>query len=126
MRRWLFAALAVLMASPAFAAEDDPCVTQRNTIEMNECSRRQMQAAEDNLNSTYRTALASLEKQPGDVKKQLVQAQRNWIKFRDTNCNAVLAKNADASLRTVLYLGCMQKLAEERTEHLKLWFLPQH
>ena len=122
--RWCGVAL-VLVAATASAAEDDPCVTQRNTIEMNECARRQMQGAEDGLNTTYRAAIAALDKQ-GDIKKQLIQAQRHWIKFRDTNCNAVLAKNADGSLRTVLYLGCMKQLAEERTQQLRLWFLPQH
>lgn len=126
---WL---LASSVGELACAAEDtDPCVTQRNTLEINACSKRRLDEAEADLNSTYQAALAKLALPDGlgrgqnDIRKRLIEAQRHWVTFREKNCDAVLMLNADGTVRTYMYLSCKQQLAEERTKQLRLWFAQQ-
>jgi len=106
-----------------------PCATQRNTLEINACAKQNLDRAEEELNATYKAALALLSAPDGlgrkqdAIRQQLVEAQRDWVTFREKNCDAVLLKNADGTIRTYVYLSCRQQLAEDRTKELSLWFL---
>lgn len=112
-------------------AQEDPCVTQRNTREINACVKQQLDVAEAELNAAYKEVLARLAKPDGlgrpqdGVRARLVEAQRHWIQFREKNCDALLMQEADGSARSSQYMGCKRELAQQRTEQLRRWFLPQ-
>jgi uncharacterized protein YecT (DUF1311 family) len=113
------------------AESTDPCVTQKDTLEINACTKRQFDAAEADLNSTYKAVLAKLALPDGlgrgqdAIRRLLVESQRHWVTFRERNCDAVQLLNADGAIRTYMYLSCRQQIAEERTKQLRLWFFEQ-
>ncbi len=110
---------------PVQAQLDDPCVTQRNTVEMEQCGKTQFAQAEKELNQAYQVLLKKLSL-PDEadlkyslVKKQLVTAQRAWLTFRENDCKALETYNAGGSIRSIAYLNCMVNHTEERTKDLQ-------
>jgi uncharacterized protein YecT (DUF1311 family) len=106
------------------ARAQDPCVTQRNTLEMNQCATQTLKKADAELNAVYRKVILkfSTPDEPGipysEFKKQIVDAQRAWITFRDKDCNAVLAINSPGTISFVIQAGCLQSRTEHRTTEL--------
>lgn len=119
----------ICFALNAVSVSDEPCTTQRNTQEINACAKQEFDAAEAELNATYKAVLAMLAEPDGlgrpqvGIEKRLVEAQRHWVQFREKNCDAALLINADGSVRSSQYLGCKRQLAQQRTEQLRRWFL---
>ena len=56
-----------------------------------------------------------------EMKKKLIVAQRAWVKFREADCAAVYAKSASGTMRTGLFIGCMQSHAEQRIKTLEAY-----
>lgn len=115
--------LAMLMpCSGAFGLDCQKAIT---TPDLNACASIDQKKAEANLNKVYQRVLKTLERgdsatsSDASVRNALVAAQRAWIKFREAGCNAVHQKYADGSIRTVMYLGCMQSHAERRIKDLE-------
>src|SRR6516165_4786909 len=65
--------------------EYSTCVGKSNgvTIEMINCILAETMRQDARLNENYKKLIAKL---PTERKNALVEAQRAWIKFRDTNC----------------------------------------
>ena len=104
---------------------EDPCETQRNTIEMTVCAKKQFDQGEKELNQSYQSLLKKLSR-PDEadirysaVKKQLVAAQRAWVTFRENDCQALKTFNEGGTISSIVYLGCMVSHADERTKNLR-------
>jgi len=123
--RKILMGLFFLLPLTALAQTEDPCVTQRNTIEMNECAQKQFEQGDRQLNQAYQTLLKKLsQKDEQDmhysaVKQYLVAAQRAWVTFRENDCKAMYTYNEGGTIRTIAYLGCMTSHAAERTKDLQ-------
>jgi uncharacterized protein YecT (DUF1311 family) len=114
------AVLAAAVGSASAAALD--CSNPKDTPETNQCAAIEQRAAEAKLNQTYQRVLKSLDdggKESAASKAKLVIAQRAWVKFREADCDAVFEKWAGGTIRTVMYLGCMQNHAEQRIKDLE-------
>jgi len=102
--------MGLLLIAPPFAAADSNMTKEYSncmdksggvTAAMLECSSDEKARQDALLNQNYKTLMAKLS---AKRKKTLLEAQRAWIKFRDTNCSfyfdpqggtaAVLAGNA--------------------------------
>ena len=109
----------------SFAATEDPCVTQRNTIEMDACAQKQFDQGDARLNQSYQSLLKkyaqkSTPEGPNEaITKYLITAQRAWVTFRENDCKAVYSLNEGGTLRNIAYLGCMTQHAEQRTKDFK-------
>lgn len=119
---------AVLATAPAFAEEADPCATQRNTIEVNECAAGKLAAKDKELNAAYDKLMKSLAPKYKEdttdyaaIKEKLVEAQRDWIKFRDNDCDAKYRLNASGTVRGLVAINCKIEHTELRTKQLKRW-----
>jgi uncharacterized protein YecT (DUF1311 family) len=66
--------------------------------------------------ATYKLALA---KQDSTGKKLLVEAQRAWIKYKETNCKSATDQYRGGSIQPLIYYSCLTELTEERTGKLK-------
>lgn len=94
------------------------------TPDVNACARMDFNAIEKKLNDTYRQVLKSLNKPDergmsyAKIRKDLVDAQKAWVVFRQKDCDAVFTFHAGGTIRTVMYLGCMQRHAENRIKDL--------
>lgn len=96
------------------------CNNALTTVEMNECASIDQKVVEAKLNATYQATLKSLdERKATNVRKKLVQAQRAWVRFRENDCAAVYALHADGTIRTLLWIGCMQSRTEQRIRELE-------
>ena len=125
----LWFSLALLFASAhCFGQSADPCKSQNNTLEIDECGKLTLKAKDKELNQAYQALLKSLKPDnKGDdtnfaeVKKRLLEAQRAWITFRDNDCKAKLTLWASGTIRGAMYLGCLTERTEQRTKELRNW-----
>jgi uncharacterized protein YecT (DUF1311 family) len=118
----------LLATTPAFAEEADPCATQRNTLEINECAAGKLAMKDKELNAAYDKLLKSLAPKYKEdatdytaIKEKLVEAQRDWIKFRDNDCDARYRLNAGGTIRGLVALNCKIEHTELRTKQLRRW-----
>lgn len=124
---WLSLTLLTFSAL-CFGQSSDPCKTQSNTLEINECGKLTLKEKDRELNQAYQALMKSLKPDDkGDdtnfteVKKKLQDAQRAWITFRDNDCQGKLALWASGTIRGALYLGCLAERTEQRTKELRNW-----
>jgi uncharacterized protein YecT (DUF1311 family) len=124
MTRSGFMLVLALACAPALALD---CKNAMTTPDINECASIEQKKIEARLNKVYQRVLKSLDQAEGnnggnaEMKKKLVAAQRAWVKFREADCDAVFEKHADGSIRTVMYISCMQRRAERRIEDLEIY-----
>lgn len=85
------------------------------TMDMIECITGETQRQDARLNKAYKTVMAELA--PAR-KKQLLEAQRAWIKFRDTNCSFYDDPDGGTMAR-VSANGCMLTTTAERARELE-------
>ena len=128
MNHFLIAILISVASVGAQAQVSDPCKTQRNTQEIDECGKRTLQEKDKELNVAYQKLLKSLapsdkadDTDYGSVRKQLTEAQRAWITYRDSDCKAKLTLNASGTIRGAVYFGCMEERTVQRTKELRAW-----
>ena len=86
-------AFGLLLNAPALAAADSElsqtysaCMDKSKgvTSEMLDCISAEFTRQDDRLNENYKRLMSKLS---GKRKEGLLEAQRAWIKFRDTNCS---------------------------------------
>ncbi|MFZ2266821.1 MAG: lysozyme inhibitor LprI family protein [Azonexus sp.] len=128
MKKSLLFTLGLLACSASFAQDADPCLTQRNTGEMDECGKQTLARKDKELNAAYQALLKQLvADDPRDAadfaetRKLLLDAQRTWIKFRDADCKGKLVLYAGGSMRGSVYFRCMTEHTEQRTKELLKW-----
>ena len=128
MKSALLASLLCFATGATFAQPVDPCATQRNTVEINECGKLTLIQKDKELNAAYQKLLRKLvpsdksdDTSYEDVKKLLIEAQRNWIRFRDADCKGQLRLHEGGTIRGAVYLGCLAERTEQRTKELLKW-----
>jgi uncharacterized protein YecT (DUF1311 family) len=119
--------IALLLLACSASAAAINCANAITTLDINECASREQAKVEAKLNKVYQRVLKSLDKPDeelekySEMKKKLIVAQRAWVKFREADCDAVYAKSASGTMRTVLFIGCMQSHAEKRIKELEAY-----
>ena len=103
----------LLCTAPAFA---DDCDNATNQAAMNQCAADAYAQADKLLNQTYKDVMAKLE----PVRQEaLKQAQRDWIKYRDSHCKSEAASVQGGTLYGAIMNGCLAEVTKDRTEKLK-------
>lgn len=139
MTRLLAVAFALALAVPPFAfssltapavADDGPPVDCANisgsTYEINICSERDFEAADEKLNAVWKRVLAGIAESDGESpwdakswEKKVREAQRAWVAFRDADCkDAVPMEWTGGTGTTAAVLGCMTEKTNVRTKEL--------
>ncbi|UCI09716.1 lysozyme inhibitor LprI family protein [Mesorhizobium sp. B1-1-8] len=108
---------AVLFVSmPAFAFAQDECYSNaKDQASMDQCADAAFKKSDKQLNELYKQIEARL-KDDADTKKLLIQAQRDWAKFRDAECDFQTAGAAGGSMMPMLVAQCMGGLTQSRVE----------
>lgn len=103
------------------------CKKALTTSDINECARAEQKIVEAKLNKTYQRVLKGLD-QPdnetekySEMKQKLIEAQSAWGQFRKADCDAVYARYAGGTIRSVMFIGCMLQHAEQRIEALEAY-----
>ncbi|MEW9614324.1 lysozyme inhibitor LprI family protein [Shinella sp. S4-D37] len=126
------AALLLLSAPLTFAQDGEPAVDCENAqvqIEMNICTGRDYQAADDELNAAYKVTMAAARKMDEQAREMgdqyvgavdaLKRAQRAWIGYRDGQCALAGFEARGGSMEPMLVSGCLADLTRKRTAELK-------
>ena len=115
----------LLVVTSASAEITSPCGTQNNTLQINACAASELAAKDKDLNKAYEKLIRDLVAAYKDdttnykaVKENLAEAQRNWIKFRDQDCNAKYQLNESGTIRNLVALSCKIEHTEQRTRQL--------
>jgi len=117
-------AVAALLSSgfPACASEPElssrysSCLDRAGgvTISMIDCIRAELALQDVKLNANYKLLGVNLS---SFRKKQLVDAQRAWLSFRDANC-AFYADPDGGTLATVMAQDCLLNMTASRANEL--------
>ena len=84
--------------------KDSPCSSAFTTVEMSNCFGKAREAADAELNTTYKTIRAKLDGEDG---KRLVATQRLWIQYRDANCTAERELYAGGTATAPVHSACL-------------------
>lgn len=128
MPKFFLAACLVFASGLACAQSPDPCAGTSNTIETMECLAKVFKARDRELNEAYQALLKELSPSvtgdatdyPG-IRKELAEAQRAWVRFRDSDCNAKYKFWEQGTIRGIMYASCRIEHTEQRTAQLKKW-----
>lgn len=105
---------AVVLAMPTLAFAQDKCYDDaQDQAALNACADAALKKSDKKLNELYKQIEARL-KDDADTKKLLVQAQRDWVKFRDAECSFQTAQAAGGSVMPMLVAQCMDGLTQSR------------
>lgn len=86
------------------------------TIEVNACFAARFVEANADLNRYYNMAIRRGRREGGaPVAKKLVQAERSWLSYRDTECGAAYEKYRGGTIRTSMETGCLIRITRLRT-----------
>jgi uncharacterized protein YecT (DUF1311 family) len=106
MHRLALIILAIIFFTVPPVRAADSCASPKTSYDKTYCQAKLFLEGDNELNEVYKDL--SKEIKP-EEKKKLVQAQRNWIKFRNGACESQGAINVD----------CNYKVNKERAEILR-------
>lgn len=114
-----FAATMPLMASAQdsnLSQKFDACMDKSGgvTIDMIDCIGAEIERQDVRLNKAYKSLMANLTP---ERKKELQEAQRAWIKFRDLNCN-FYHDPYGGSIARVNANSCLMAMTADRAKEL--------
>ena len=99
-----------------------------NTLQINECRLAEFKIADGKLNQVYRQVLNEMAESvkdrgssAGTARQELVNAQRTWLQFRDSECGARYTLFMEGTIRSVTALQCKIDLTNERIANLQWW-----
>jgi uncharacterized protein YecT (DUF1311 family) len=117
--------LVLFLGSPLVAAADremtqeySTCLAQSNgvTLEMINCMLAETRRQDVRLNENFKKLISELGT---ERKKALVEAQRAWIKFRDTNCGFYADPEGGSAARMAAN-ECILNSTVDRAKELQL------
>ncbi|AYF03470.1 DUF1311 domain-containing protein (plasmid) [Paracoccus yeei] len=108
-------AVALALAMPAIASARDKCADAEDQATLNQCAGESYKKSDKKLNDLYKQIEARL-KDDADTQKLLVQAQRDWVKFRDAECDFQTADSADGSALPMVVAQCRDELTQARVK----------
>ena len=124
MRGILFAlgVVALISINPAGAAPTDvpfkntDCKKAQTQIELDYCADRDYQAEDKKLNTLYRTIMSKY-----DAKSQtlLKSAEKNWIAYRDSECEFETASSEGGSIQPMEDSICLANKTRARIKELQ-------
>lgn len=108
----LASVLSVIVTNKTYALN---CSNPKIGYEINVCFGEEEQKADKELNQVYQQFL----KADSRHKKQLIQSELAWIKFRDLECKFQSLSFEGGTLENQEYSRTFIRLTKERIQHLK-------
>ncbi|GAB3320537.1 hypothetical protein GCM10027299_13890 [Larkinella ripae] len=92
------------------------CDNAQTQAELNLCAEMRFQKADHELNAVYKQLLGFLSKED---KAMVVDAQRQWIAYRDAHCKFYEKMYAGGSMLTMVLANCKETTTQSRISELK-------
>jgi len=128
MKNLLFAAVVCLVALPhSKAATPDEQQCDGNALQVANCENAVLNALERHLNAMYSLVMKMFDAgatEPDtsffyDKKKDVVAAERAWLRFRDAQCGAEAVMIAPGSGTATVTGACLLAMTRERIKYLE-------
>lgn len=84
--------------------------------EMNAAANAKYKIADAELNKVYKQLMAILNK---NEKLLLIQAEKDWIKYRDSHCKFDASQYEGGSIQPLIYSTCLEELTRKRIVEIK-------
>lgn len=92
------------------------CDSAQTQVELNLCAHMRFQKADQELNALYKQLMSLL---PADQKPLVVQAQRQWLSYRDAHCATYEKLYAGGSMLPMVVSACKEETTLNRVNELK-------
>jgi uncharacterized protein YecT (DUF1311 family) len=89
----------------------------QSQAEMNLEARQEYEKSDLQLNEVYKNMLSMLG---GNEKTLFIQSEREWIKFRDAQCNFESEQYAGGSIQPLINYSCLKSLTDERINQIQI------
>lgn len=106
-----------LLSTKAFAEEIEACKSPYTTQDLNHCASLKLEAANNELDKYFKTALKHNEDDP-ELVKSIKVAQAKWQEYLSAHCSSVGVTWRGGTIRGVKYLNCEITLTKQRTHEL--------
>lgn len=110
-------ALCIHASLTAAALARDCAGEDLNQAGLNQCSGEAFQKADALLNARYKKIVGCLM----DKAKSLVEAQRAWVKFRDSECAFQGSASEGGSFQPTAINTCLKSVTEARAKELNFY-----
>jgi uncharacterized protein YecT (DUF1311 family) len=84
--------------------------------QMNATANASYKKADAQLNKVYKQLMAVLDK---NEKPLLIQAEKDWVKFRDSHCRFEASQYEGGSIQPLIYSTCLEELTKKRIVEIK-------
>lgn len=129
MRVLMSMTIGLLVTAPAFAEDQPICPDAQTTIEIGECVSKEYDKADAELNAVWKKVMTSFKKNDTmpakDLKawkETLLASQRDWVKFKEQDCDAVGYEWFGGTGRSNALVFCLLDHTTARTKDLKARF----
>jgi uncharacterized protein YecT (DUF1311 family) len=95
------------------------CNGSSTQLELNRCGDLRAKAADKKINQVYRQVKAKYK--GGENEKFLIDAQLNWIKYRDSVCIFETGRFKGGSIAPLVYSNCIERMTHQRTNELETY-----
>ena len=115
---FFWSTLPIAAADTEMTQEYSTCLEKSNgvTVEMINCTLAETIRQDALLNENYKRLISKLTT---GRKNALIEAQRNWIKFRDTNCGFYADPEGGSAARLTAH-ECILNATAQRAKELRL------
>ncbi len=111
-------AMDLILPNPLLAAPTNVnCQSPETQTEMNICASREAETADRRLNQVYKQLQSKVT--DSQSKKELIDAETAWIKFRDRDCQFAAGLNRGGSMASMVQSQCVADLTRQRTKQLE-------
>jgi uncharacterized protein YecT (DUF1311 family) len=112
---WASAFALAFAISPAHAAGRN-CDNATTQLDLDDCAAADYQVADQELNRVYTRLMSQYDEQN---RESLRQAERDWIKFRDSTCTHETAESVGGSMHPMLVDECLTEKTKDRIRDLR-------
>ncbi|GAB3930674.1 lysozyme inhibitor LprI family protein [Larkinella terrae] len=92
------------------------CDNAQTQTEMNMCAQMRFQKADQELNAVYKQLIELVSK---DDKTLVIEAQRQWIAYRDAHCKVYEKMYQGGSMLNMVIANCKETTTLSRINELK-------
>jgi uncharacterized protein YecT (DUF1311 family) len=95
------------------------CKNPQTQLDLNQCADLRAKAMDKRLNQVYQQVRAKYK--GSENENLLINAQRDWIKYRDSACSFSSSRFKGGSIAPLVYSNCIGRMAGQRTDELETY-----
>jgi uncharacterized protein YecT (DUF1311 family) len=113
-------ALAQPVTSKLLTQTQQPiCKNPQTQLDLNQCTDLRAKAVDKRLNQVYQQVRAKYK--GSENENLLINAQLDWIKYRDSACSFSSSRFKGGSIAPLVYSNCIGRMAGQRTDELETY-----